>query len=462
MDLDNIFKDKLYGYSEDPPSHIWEGIKQTRTPFHIWLNKVKLNAWNYAAILTVVLFIVGIAYFQMQNAEPKLTNNTNTDSDVEKSKESSSVKKEDHLNTDMAIESGSSVVDPIIHSESSGISSQRNIVSTSQPEVSKEFQNRGVRGDEIRTPVRREGFAIPTDQNNVGQGLVNQKIPKDRIEEIPKENREMMFVVPKKDIVEFQIESNTFESELIPNPPSPEPTIKPKKGYSVELAYGALNAFRTLNGNESTTKKWRSQSEEQKFSYQLGLKLNKEFNIHWEFQTGLNFLVRNEQVDHTRWFTKNEMGVKNTTVWIQRPNDLPIQKVISDTTYINRKYSDVTNRINTYRYLSIPVAVRYNHYFSKFGIFVTTGVMFDVNRSNNAFVLNKSEILEATSNNAMTSYFHSRGLLSLGSFYRFNSTFSLSLESVGTYSINNLSSKSYGLKQREYTYGLQTSLRYNF
>lgn len=466
--MENIFKDKLSEYSEQPPAHVWDRIVETRSPRYIWWNHIRLNIAKYAALLVIAAAVLSAVFVYLP-----LKENKNDSKPV--------------------VQSGAPVQNPTLRSEQNGKpntetsdfnSSENNQSKGIAPTSASSFTNTPKKSGMKNgggNPILNKGSdrndqtgskivanAGKGEQNPDPKGIASPETPKE-IEEISEEPK-VIKEEPKDRIVE---ESNhDLPAQDDKNPEvlvNDEPVKKGKSGqeisplnsWSVDALFGPYFGMAQLSGNDQTLMNIRRKSEHSTPGWMGMLRITKQIGNHFEIQSGVTVTSRAEKVDYQ--FTKSyqRMDVKETNVTVYHPILPPMIKKVSDTSYVNVQEHEQRNRVNHYTAVSVPLIFRYNYYLKRVSFFAAAGIMADVQTIRNAAILDASGEF-VNGNEVLANRFNSRVYMSAGFNFKAGQHWSILAEPMATFGLNNQAKSNYSLTQREKGYGIAAGLRYHF
>lgn len=466
--MENIFKDKLSEYSEQPPAHVWDRIVETRSPRYIWWNHIRLNIAKYAALLVIATAALTAVFVYLPSKENK-------------------------DDSKPVVQSGAPVQNPFLRSEQNGKSNTESSDFNSSGKVQSEGtaptsassatntpKNSGMKngsGNPIVTKGSNRndhsGSEIVANTGNVQQnpdpkGTASPETP-NGIEEISEEP-EVIKEEPKERIVEesnqdLPEQDNKNPEVLVNDEPVKKgksvQEISPLNSWSVDALFGPYFGMAQLSGDDQTLMNIRRKSEHSAPGWMGMLRITKQIGDHFEVQSGIAVTSRQEKVDYQ--FTKSyqRMDVKETNVTVYHPILPPMIKKVSDTSYVNVQEQEQRNRVNQYTAVSVPLIFRYNYYLKRASFFAAAGIMADVQTIRNAAILDASGEF-VNGNEVLANRFNSRVYLSAGFNYKAGQHWSILAEPIATFGLNNQAKSDYSLTQREKGYGIAAGLRYNF
>lgn len=465
--MENIFKDKLSEYSEQPPAHVWERIVEKRSKGHIWWNYFRLNGMKYAAI---ILLVTVAAYFLWpRDSKNQSVNNISiqTENNLESNQpQVATVSPESNKNI-IEDETGSDNVD--VRNESSYKSGGNAITVNGY----KNTFPKGISKDKPEGITNPDKFSGEDGDNNdidIVKGTENNKQPELPVIETPEvspvipDNAEK----PEEVIAESTIEDPIKDVKVIQDQEETPGEkgkkindISPMKSWAIEILYGPYWGATMLEGSNTPLLKVRNESESTAAGWMSSVRIGKQLGNHWEAVSGVSLISRKENINYEVQRNYLRMDVKETYVTVYHPVLPPATKMVSDTSYTPVVQNETRIRQNQYTAVSIPLIFRYNYYFKRLSVFGAAGVLADIHSYRNSEILNESgEFVPGSS--VMSNKVQGRIYGGAGIKYKAGHHWSLLAEPVVTIGLNNQASQDYSLKQREKGYGINAGIRYEF
>jgi len=171
------------------------------------------------------------------------------------------------------------------------------------------------------------------------------------------------------------------------------------------------------------------------FSYQVNLGAGYSLNSKFSVNMGLQYLYQNSQVTTSQYFTDNLSNNKNVYLTDVVSTDAKASQLetldkfsITNSFSRTNTNSDITIN-NTYRYLSVPIIIRYKLINKKIGLSAGTGISADI-FINNQIGNHKDGVNEQTFNSSNSIYksLAYSGLLNVRMDYKFSKRYSFFLE----------------------------------
>lgn len=467
--MENIFKNKLAEYSEQPPAHVWDRIAEKRSAKHIWWNHLRLNLARYAAL--VVLSGAAVA-FVLYNLPLEDKHSNLKDQQVENIPVI--VQKE------IAKEDKNSIVKsadvPTSNSEKINVS-EKGLIKQGKPASNLPRNQKPVNTNKTDRVVPQNNHKVERqepkeDPINPFPEFVDQEVtevpqvvkPIETPEEIiivesPKENINPKDPVAKEPVVKDSKEENL---ELVPAKKGNDVNeLSPLKSWGIEMIYGPYWGMTQLQGEDNSLMKMRQESESMVAGWTGAIRLSKQLNLHWEVQSGVALTTRMEKIHQQVEKSYQKMELKETYVTVYHPVLPPMMRKVTDTSYVEVTEKHLRNRQNQYTTVSIPLIFKYNYYFNRWSIFTSAGVLADLHTYRNAEILNESGDF-VDGRQVFTNKLNSRLFLSTGVKWKAGTHWSILAEPMMTIGLNNQAKSDYTLIQREKGYGVTAGIRYDF
>jgi len=450
--VENIFKSKLENYSELPPQAVWNKIQEKRTPVYIWWNAFKLRGWKYAAsVLLIMVAAVGLYVVNINTSNQQSANNKNgiaVQNEIAKHQ------------AQLANKNSSQSVSQIESNANNDRDRDANASNLSQSEKAPIYNGKTKNGIAKVKPTEANLTEIASQKSD-------NKIAKTAIQRILFDRLSLN----KKAISSlFNLKASEFYLNLLPYSDlttrvaiiEPDNQAKATSVWYGQLSVGPMLATRSLKG-DGALKDLRDNSEKAKLGWNVNLKIGRSIGMHWEVESGLQFMQRREGLNYNYDYTTLDQSLKITDVKIYHPNLDPKYVQVVDTVYQIRAQNVNRNQNNTYTYLSIPLIARYNFYFPKaWSVNAAAGLLTDVYQTNKGEVMANTRESVAINSIAKSTQFNQRILLSAGVKLKANEHWSILAEPAAIFGLNNMMTPGYSLKQKEFGLMFNTGLRYNF
>ncbi len=171
------------------------------------------------------------------------------------------------------------------------------------------------------------------------------------------------------------------------------------------------------------------------FSYQVNFGAGYSLNSKFSINMGLQYLYQNSQITTSQYFTDNLTNSKTTYITdVVSTSNKTSQLETLDKVSINASSNRINSNSdiivnNTYRYLSVPIMIRYKLVNKKIGISAGAGISADI-FINNQIGNHKEGVSEQTFNSSNSIYksLGYSGLLNLRMDYKLSKRYSFFLE----------------------------------
>jgi len=467
--VENIFKNKLAEYSEQPPAHVWDRIAEKRSAKHIWWNHLRLNLARYAAL---VVFSGAAVAFVLNNLplEEKHSNLKNQQVENSPAVVQKEIAKEDKTAITKSAELPASNSEKMNGTEKSLFTegnSTSNLPGNQKPVNSKRTDrtlpqnNDKVERQEPKVdPIQNTPEFVDQDVTEVPQAVKPIEKPEEIIiVETPKENIDPKEPIAQEPMVKDPKEENL---ELVPAKKGNDVNeLSPLKSWGIEMIYGPYWGMTQLQGEDNTLLNMRKESESMVAGWTGAIRLSKQLNQHWEVQSGVALTTRMEQIHQQVVKSYQKMELKETFVTVYHPVLPPMMRKVTDTSYVEVTEKHLRNRQNQYTTVSIPLIFKYNYYFNRWSIFTSAGVLADLYAYRNAEILNESGDF-VNGSQVFANKLNSRLFLSTGVKWKAGTHWSILAEPMMTIGLNNQAKSDYTLIQREKGYGVTAGIRYDF
>jgi hypothetical protein len=178
--------------------------------------------------------------------------------------------------------------------------------------------------------------------------------------------------------------------------------------------------------------------------------------------SGINVLDRREEMNFSQTRTQQLQNITSKEIVKIHPLLPPTRITIYDTTFTDISTTETINRKNRYRYVSIPVGLRFSGYKKRLGLHLSADAAVQVITSYSGTILAPGSLeQDLSSSNFKRSKIGGSVSTAFGVSYLMKPRFTLMVEPRATYFMTPINSNSYGINQRDYSYGLLIGLKYH-
>lgn len=456
---DNIFREKLEGFSTPPPPHVWDKI-QAQLSAHKRKERMAIIGWISAAAVVVLAFLAGW-YFNGNLKNEEISSVTNEIIQTEKGNSEKSV-----ISTEKQEQDQPTIETEYVLHEAA----KTNRVS---PDIYKQVAT--LTKSPEKNTVTRENFRFVKIES-VDAQVTTEQLPKKQLAQYFKtlpgnylsEEEQNLIAQNIKNLGEKNRSDKTWKLGMYVSPGYSSHVADHSENYSKNMTYsgsdGNTNVSSGFSVQYKTGKRWIVESGV--YYAQNGQQSNNSVNLFSKnldaeasFAPGdVNYFSNAVRVENNNLAMNSTAGViqfSETPKGAELSGDFEASKANNVNLLVpNGEFSQV------FEFMEIPLFVRYRVIDSKVGVELMTGLNAGIVVGNNAYIENQYG-LQNIGKTQDISTVNLSGTVGVGVNYALGKHFALALEPRFNYYLNSINTNP-SVEFRPYRIGFYTGVSYAF
>ncbi len=459
---DNLIREKLEGFSAEPPSHVWENI-QGRLAAQKRKNRKIFIGWVLAAAVLLIAMVAGWYFAESPFNKEHTQATTEITPESVTPNENQPAQIDTQYDTDLQASLNKTGSE---NTGKTGLTAELPLSSKSRSQSTQlAASSLSLRENVVFTKIEKAKARIK--QEILQKTVLAEKIITDPLESLTEQDRLLI----AQNIITNKTESKTgsnWKMGMYLSPGYSSYTSSHSESYSQKMTYSGSGGNTNMSGGFSV-------------QYKTGSRWSVESGIYYaqngqQSENSLNLFGSNKQNDNS--FAPTETSYFSNAVQIEN-NNMSMNSIagvidIKETpkgAEISREFDALkVSNLNmvvpngefsqVFQFIEIPLYARYQVLDSKFGVELITGLNAGIVVGNDAFINNQYGLQNIGETRDITPVNFS-GTVGVGLNYALGKHFAIALEPRFNYYLNSINSNP-SVDFRPYRIGFYTGLTYDF